>query len=65
MQNDFHLANKEISPRTVYMVHTCCTVGFQLMASDVTKRYERRLVLLDVFLGETAEIQASKKPEKK
>ena len=35
------------------------------MASDVTKRYERRLVLLDVFLGETAEIQASKKPEKK
>ena len=65
MQNDFHLANKEISPGKVYMVHTCCTVGFQLMASDVTKRYERRLVHLDVFLGETAEIHASKKPEKK
>ena len=34
------------------------------MASDVTKRYER-LVHLEVFLGQTAEIQASKKPEKK
>ena len=34
------------------------------MASDVTGRYER-LVDLDVFLGETAEIQASKKREKR
>ena len=33
------------------------------MASEVTGRYER-LVDLDVFLGETAEIQASEKREK-
>ena len=34
------------------------------MASEVTWRYER-LVDLDVFLGETAEIEASKKREKR
>ena len=45
------------------MVHNCFTLGFQFMASEVTGRYER-LVDLDVFLGETAEIQASKKREK-
>ena len=33
------------------------------MASEVTGRYER-LVDLEVFLGETAEIHASKKREK-
>ena len=63
MQNDFHLANKEISPGKVYMVHDCFTIGFQFTASEVTGRYVR-LVDLDVFLGETAEIQASKKREK-
>ena len=63
MQKDFHLANKEISPGKVYMVQNCFTLGFQFMASEVTGRYER-LVDLDVFLGETAEIQVSKKREK-
>ena len=63
MQNDFHLANKEISPGKVDMVHDCFTLGFQFMASEVTWQYER-LVDLEVFLRETAEIQASKKREK-
>ena len=46
------------------MVHNCFTLGFQFIASNVAGRYEG-LVDFDVFLGETAEIQASKKPEKK
>ena len=69
MQKDFQLANKEISSGKVCMVNNCFTLGFQASASDVTGRY-KRLVDLDVFLGrlrleKTAEIQASKKPEKR
>ena len=70
-QRYLQLANKEISSGKVCTVNNCFTLGFQFSAIDFTGRYELLQFDLDVFLGrlwleaETAEIQASKKREKR